>query len=132
MVPATSALLRFASSLGLLLALSARADNNKTRVVGVAYPGLGQGIFSGLSNQQQCLVALVFLATKEGAKISLPTLRWRTTFESEDSHRAFVDFKTLWNVSHWESLARAGEHGLPELTHDHPTTRFSVKHLWDV
>jgi hypothetical protein len=111
---------------------SSSSPTTLRRVVGVAYPGLGQGIYSGLSNQQQCLVALVFLATKEGAKISLPTLRWRTTFESEDSHRAFVDFKTLWNVSHWESLARAGEHGLPELTHDNPTTRFSVKHLWDV
>ena len=110
-------------------------------VLGVASPGLGVGIFSGLSNQQQCLVGLVLLASKQAgsttnngndndndarsgrslAPISLQSLRWRTTFESEDAASAFVGSEVLWDLSVWRTLARQGK--LPEIVDAPPTKR---------
>ena len=104
-------------------------------VLGVAPPGLGVGIFSGLSNQQQCLVGLVLLASKQAgninnnsgatngqflAPISLQSLRWRTTFESEDAS-AFVASELLWDLSVWRTLAQQGK--LPEIVDAPPTKR---------
>ena len=66
--------------LAVSLVAAASAATNYTAVYGVHPPGLGAGVFSGLSNMQQCLFALVLDAKRHpggGAAISLPSLRWR-------------------------------------------------------
>ena len=74
-------------------------------VYGVAPPGLGLQGLSGLSNQQQCLLALVLTAKNQSAAISLPSIRWRATWKSKTR---YLSSEALWDLAPWAAAAAEG------------------------
>ena len=92
-----------------LLAVSlvaAASASNHTAVYGVHPPGLGAGVFSGLSNMQQCLFALVLDAKRHpggGAAISLPSLRWRGSWSKAPSGSRYLPHEQVWSLDGWSS-----------------------------
>ena len=100
------------------------AQQPPTMVFGVASPGIGVGINSGLSNMQQMVIGLVLLAQEHGAAISLPTLLLRSTYKEQGK---YVQYSEVFDVARWHALTCRG---LPPLT-DAPAQRvFSSDDLW--
>ena len=93
-------------------------------VFGVASPGIGVGINSGLSNMQQMTLGLVLLAQEHGAAISLPTLLLRSTYKEEGK---YANFSEVFDVARWHALTCKG---LPPLTDAPPQRVFSSDDLW--
>ena len=91
---------------------------------GVASPGIGVGINSGLSNMQQMTLGLVLLAQEHGAAISLPTLLLRSTYKEEGK---YANFSEVFDVARWHALTCKG---LPPLTDAPPQRVFSSDDLW--
>ena len=103
---------------------SVLGESQPTMVFGVASPGIGVGINSGLSNMQQMLVGLVLLAQEHGAAISLPTLLLRSTYRKEDK---YVPYSEFFDVARWHALTCKG---LPSLTDAPPQHVYSSKEIW--
>ena len=93
-------------------------------VFGVASPGIGVGINSGLSNMLQMTLGLVLLAQEHGAAISLPTMLLRSTYKEEGK---YVNFSEVFDVARWHALTCKG---LPPLTDAPPQRVFSSNDLW--
>ena len=92
--------------LAVSLVAAASAATNHTAVYGVHPPGLGTGVFSGLSNMQQCLFALVLDAKRHpggGAAISLPSLRWRGSWSTAPSGSRYIPHEQVWSLDGWSS-----------------------------
>ena len=92
--------------LAVSLVAAASAATNYTAVYGVHPPGLGAGVFSGLSNMQQCLFALVLDAKRHpggGAAISLRSLRWRGSWSKAESGSRFIPHEEIWRLDRWSS-----------------------------
>ena len=100
------------------------AQQPPTMVFGVASPGIGVGINSGLSNMQQMTLGLVLLAQEHGAAISLPTLLLRSTYKEQGK---YVPYSEVFDVARWHALTCKG---LPPLTDAPPQRVFSSDDLW--